>query len=184
MDFVLRELVTLGAISAGLALPNLLTALDKPLNKYLNQLDGRARAREARRVIYYMKSQGLIVGEYEFGLTITGKGKKALAKLDIDNVTIQQPRKWDKTWRIIFYDIPEKHKSGRDALTSELRRLGFFQLQRSVWIHPLPCRDVIEKVTTKFQIEKYVSYVESPKLDNQAVLVARFKKRLPNVNFK
>ena len=184
MDVVLRQLVGASAMGAGLVLPNLLTSLNKPINTYFSHLDQKARQREARRIIYYMKSRGLLAGEYEFGLGITKKGKEALEKLDLDKIQIDPPKKWDHLWRIVFYDIPEKHKTGRDALTTKLRSLGFFQLQRSVWIHPLPCREVIEKVTTNYGIEKYVSYIEAQSLDNQKLLVERFSKRLPHVSFK
>lgn len=183
MDTVLRELVIIGSLGAGLALPNLLVALDKPVGKLLSSLDKRAREREARRVIYYMKSRGLIAGEYEFGLNITKKGSQALAKLDIQLLNINSPGRWDKKWRIVFYDIPEKHKSGRDALTGRLRGLGFYQLQRSVWIHPFPCRQTLEKLTSSYNIEKYVSYIETPRLDQQNVLIKWFKKRHPKVRF-
>lgn len=183
IDAVLRELVTSAAIGAGLVLPNLLMTLDKPLSRYLNHLDKKARQREARRIVYYMKAQGLIAGEYEFGIGITKKGRQTLERDGVDNIEISMPNRWDKLWRIVFYDIPEKHKSGRDALTAKLRKLGFYQLQRSVWIHPLPCRDVIEKITVTYQIEQYVSYIETTKLDNQKVLVKRFKKTYPKIHF-
>lgn len=184
MDAVLRQLVGASAVGAGLVLPNLLNVLDKPINSYFSHLDQKARQREAKRIIYYMKSRGLLAGEYEFGLGITKKGNQALDKMNLDQLHIPEPKKWDGLWRIVFYDIPEQHKTGRDALTAKLRQLGFFQLQRSVWIHPLPCREVIEKVTTTYAIEKYVSYIETPQLDNQSVLVERFNKRLSNVSFK
>lgn len=183
IDVVLRELVTAGALGAGLLLPNLLKTIDKSLTRYLKHLDQNERQREARRIVYYMKSQGLIAGEYEFGLGITPKGRKVLEKLQIETIEIPEQKQWDKKWRIIFYDIPEKHKHGRDTLTAKLRTIGFFQLQRSVWIHPLPCREVIEKITSTYGIEKYVSYVEATHLDNQKILVERFSKRLPHTRF-
>ncbi len=183
IDASLRLLVTSSAIGAGLVLPNLLVALDKPLDKYFKHLDHREREREAKRIIYYMKSRGLIAGEYEFGLNITKKGSEALAKLDFEHVAINSPAVWDKTWRIIFYDIPEEHRPGRNSLTAKLRAIGFFQLQKSVWIHPFPCRGVIEKITTNFEIEKFVSYVETLHLDNEAILIKRFQKHLPNTKF-
>lgn len=183
MDAILRELIIIGSLGAGVALPNLLVALDKPINKFLSRLDERTRKREARRIVYYMKSRGLVAGEYEFGLSITKKGLRALAKLDVLHLNVAAPVRWDKNWRIVFYDVPEKHKSGRNALTARLRGLGFYQLQRSVWIHPFPCRQTVEKLTSNYRIEKYVSYIETLKLDNQKVLVKWFGTRYPSVKF-
>lgn len=183
LDEALRITVSAGALAGALVLPNLLIALEKPLNKYLDNYDQRERQREAKRIIYYMKSQGYLRGEYEHGLQITAKGRKHLQKMDFEQLQIGNQSLWDHMWRIVFYDIPESNKAGRQSLTSKLRKMGFFQLQRSVWIHPLPCRDVIEKVTNMYELDKFVSYIETAHLDNQNILLKRFQKQLPQTKF-
>lgn len=184
IDAVLKLSVGVSALSVGLLVPNALVALDKPLKRFLSHMDRREREREARRIISYMKSQGLLKGEYEHGLRITSKGGKRLDDLEFDTLKIPVQKRWDHRWRLVFYDIPEKNKRGREALTSKLRDLGFFQLQQSVWIYPFPCREIIEKVTTHFEIGRYISYIETPRIDNEIVLIRRFKKRIPAVSFK
>ncbi len=184
IDTLLKLAIGGSALSVGLVIPNALIALEKPLNIFLGQMDKREQEREARRIISYMKSRGLLKGEYEHGLKITKKGRRRLEQLEFDNLVIPAQRSWDHTWRLVIYDIPESHKSGRDSLTAKLRELGFFQLQQSVWIHPFPCREIIEKVTSTFGIERYVSYIESPHLDNETALIQRFKKRIPPASFK
>ena len=184
IDGILKLAVSGTALSVGIVVPNTLVALEKPLKKFLKHMDKREREREARRIISYMKSQGLLRGEYEYGLKISKKGQKRLAQLDFEHLIIPMQKSWDHTWRLVFYDIPEKNRRGREALTSKLRALGFFQLQQSVWVHPFPCRAIIEKVTTTFKIERFISYIESPHLDNETVLIQRFKKRLPHSSFK
>ncbi len=174
VDGVLRLTVTSSAIAAGLLIPNLLVALDKPLAVFWKQLDKRERERELRRVVSYMKSRDLIRGDYEHGLVITRQGRERLKKIDFDNIKIEPVTNWDKKWRLVFYDIPESHKDYRQALTRKLRSLEFYQLQKSAWVHPLPCRDIIEKICTHYKIEKYVSYVEITYIDNQENLKKRF----------
>ncbi len=44
------------------------------------------------------------------------------------------PNKWDNNWTIVTYDIPEKEKSLRRYIRTHLKKLGFVQLHRSVWI--------------------------------------------------
>lgn len=183
MDEVLRFGSGIAAIGASFVIPNVLIALDKPLRNIDKTLDKRAREREARRVIYYMKSRGYIAGEYKHGLQITAKGQKRLEQLDFDNIKISQQRHWDKLWRIVFYDIPERRKPARDALNAKLREIGFFQLQRSVWVHPFPCLDVIQKVSGSFNVAKYVSYVEAKHIDNQNYLIKLFRKKLTATKF-
>lgn len=177
VDGVLRLTVTSSAIAAGLVIPNLLIGLEKPLNVFWKQLDKRERERELRRTVSYMKSRDFISGDYEYGFRITKHGRKRLDRIDFDNISIDTSQTWDKKWRMVIYDIPEEFKQGRQDLTRKLRRLGFYQLQRSAWIHPLPCHDVVEKICSHYKVEKYVSYVEVTYLENQEKL----KKKFPDI---
>lgn len=183
VDAVLKFSASSATLGAAIVLPNIMIGLEKPMNRLFDNLDKREREREARRIIYSMKARGYLVGEYEHGLKITEKGRKRLKKLAIDELAIEQPEKWDKKWRLVIYDIPEANKEGRWALSAKLRQIGFFQLQRSVWIHPLPCKEIIEKITSEYEIEQFVSYLECISLDNEAILIKRFHKHLPNVKF-
>jgi len=44
--------------------------------------------------------------------------------------------KWDGKWRIIIFDIPELNRRERAFLRNELKRIGFLELQKSIWIFP------------------------------------------------
>ena len=176
VDGTLNFLITGSAIAGGLLIPNLLVALDKPLNVFWKELDKREKERETRRVVTYMKSRGLIRGDYEHGLKITRKGIKRLASLDFKKLTIKKPNTWDRKWRLVFFDIPEDRRHRRIALIKKLRGLDFYQLQKSVWIHPFPCRNVIEKICVEYGVQKYISYVEIGYIDSQEKLLKRFKK--------
>lgn len=174
IDNVLRLLVTGSVITAGLALPGLLVGLDKPLHAYLNRLDKRARDREFRRIVYYMKSRKFVRGDYEYGLQITKKGRQRLAALDLDGLEIKPPKRWDGKWRLILYDIPESHKRARNLFARRLYSLGLYQLQRSAWIHPFPCRSEIESLASAYSIDTYISYLETGHIDNQQTLLKHF----------
>lgn len=184
---IVRSILKVAAAGAVLSLtviaPNAISALEKPLKKYFDNLDEQGRDREIRRVASYMKSRGLLDGNYQHGLQITEAGRQRLARFAVEDAHIDPLPRWDHIWRIVFYDIPEQHKSGRDALTRKLQSIGFEQLQRSVLIHPFPCRQVIESITATHQIDKFVTYIETPYIDNQKALIANFKKRIPNTIF-
>ncbi|MEK9196257.1 MAG: hypothetical protein AAB914_02705 [Patescibacteria group bacterium] len=183
LDHVLKFVITTSALGSAVLAPNIVVAIDKPLQKYYKNFDKRQREREAKRIIYYMKSQGYLVGEYEHGITITHKGKLRQATNNFGNLKIGTVHKWDKKWRIVMYDIPEKQGSGRRALTGKLRSLGFFQLQKSAWIHPLPCPEIVEEICSAYGVNKYVSYIEASHIDNDIVLIKRFQKLLPKTKF-
>jgi hypothetical protein len=50
-------------------------------------------------------------------------------------------RTWDKKWRIITFDIPEKKRSARDATRYLLSKFDWFQIQKNIWVYPYACDD-------------------------------------------
>jgi len=74
--------------------------------------------------------------------------------LQIDALKIKRPKKWDKKWRIIVFDISELKKLYRDAFRGKLKELGFYPLQKSVWICPFDCRDEIELLREFFGLKE------------------------------
>lgn len=174
IDGLLRLALSGGILATVLIAPNAVQALDKPTRKYLQHLDKRARERKLKKLAAYMKYKGLIKGNYEHGLNITDKGRERLKRAAFDNLSIQKPKKWDKNWRIVFYDIPEEKKIARNALSLKLRQTGFQQLQRSVWVHPFPCRQEIEIIALNHEVERYITYIETTHIDKQKALIERF----------
>lgn len=164
-------------MTTALIMPNSGLIFDKPLAKLLKQLDKRQAERELRRVIYYMKQRGLLKYEardYKHGLILTKKGKQRLKRSNFSALTIPRPKSWDKMWRLVFFDIPEKEKQKRNALNLKLKQLGFQQLQISIWVHPYPCRAEIEAVCENIGIRRYVTYVEVAHIDSANKLHKRF----------
>ena len=39
---------------------------------------------------------------------------------------INIPPKWDGFWRIVIFDVPEKFKKARNALSKKIKDLGLF----------------------------------------------------------
>lgn len=183
VDEIIRLGAFVGVASVVILAPNAVRILDKPLRALDRTLDAREREREAMRVIRYMKQKGYLAGDYEHGLQLTEKSRKRLEKLAIKDLHISATRIWDKRWRIVVYDIPENHRDARRALTTELRRIGCFQLQKSTWITPFPCRDEISTLSAHFAVDKYVSYFEALNLENEQPLVKAFQKKYPETKF-
>lgn len=177
IDSLLQVLIVGGLLATTLAAPNAIQALDKPLTRYFKVLDKRTREREYRRVLRYMKKQGLIkysTEDYEHGIQITKAGIKRAKQADLDRMNIVRPKSWDEKWRIVFFDIPETDKQARDHFTGKLKALGFRKLQRSVWVHPFPCRDEIATVTHQYDVSRFVTYIETSFIDSQEKLKVRF----------
>lgn len=174
----------MGGIIAGTAVaPNLPIALEKPLRRLLKHLDKRECQREYQRIVYNLKAQGYLAGDYEHGLQLTDKARARLAQREADIHPIHSQKSWDHQWRIIIYDIPEKSKSARNALAHILRTIGCFQLQKSAWITPFPCRKDIETIAAKYEVDQHITYFETTSLDNAKPLMRRFQKKYPQTRF-
>ncbi|OGN07862.1 MAG: CRISPR-associated endonuclease Cas2 [Candidatus Yanofskybacteria bacterium RIFCSPHIGHO2_01_FULL_45_42] len=66
-------------------------------------------------------------------------------------------RSWDKKWRIILFDVPQEFHNKRVAFQRNLKKLGFYMLQKSVFAYPYPCQDEISELINRLEIGDYVS---------------------------
>ena len=133
-----------------------------------------------RQLIKEFKKNRLVdmvdISDEETRVVLTEKGKLYAMQFKIDDMQIEKPAFWDKKWRVVIFDIPEKKfRQARDALRHKLRDLGFFELQKSVFIYPYECRNEIDFITEVFQIRPYVRYGILEKITNGAELVKHFE---------
>ena len=68
---------------------------------------------------------------------------------------------------MVLFDIPEKHKKAREALREILKKLGFYEYQKSVLVYPYECRNEIDFVIEYFEIRLWVRLVTVVALDNE-----------------
>ena len=104
-----------------------------------------------------LERQGCIKIErrgYQIYIRLTEKGKKMAGWLQVDALKIKRPKRWDKKWRIVIFDISQLKKFYREAFRGKLKELGFFPLQKSVWIFPFDCRDEIELLREFFGLSQ------------------------------
>jgi len=174
IDEILR--IAAGGVFIGTAFlaPQILQILDKPAHKLLDKLDERDKQRKITDSIGYMRRQGLLIGDYEHGISVTNKALKRLERSNFSNLEITQPDEWDQKWRLVFFDIPEISRTRRVALTNKIRLLGFQPLQQSIWVHPFACKDVIELVCSKYGVTTWVSYIVTEHIDHEKKLIDRF----------
>jgi len=81
---------------------------------------------------------------------------------------------WDKKWRAVFFDVPEKYRWGRDALRRKLKELGFYELQKSMFMFPYECEDEIDFIIEHYGMRKYVRYAVMDYIDNDLYLENHF----------
>lgn len=107
---------------------------------------------------YLLTAAGKKLASYIF------KRKKILAK------------KWDKKYRVVIFDVPEKKRSNRDWLRNELYVLEYSQLQESVFISkfPLPA-DLIKEIKEK-KMSNCVNYLLMDKVYDIGAIKEKKKK--------
>ncbi|MEK9147390.1 MAG: hypothetical protein AAB593_00520 [Patescibacteria group bacterium] len=109
------------------------------------------------RFISYLKSRGYINTPEINGvksIMITQKGieKVLIAKNKCGKLKLRK----DKKWQMILFDIPENKRTKRELFRAKLKKLGYKNLQKSVWVSPY---DVLEKTQDIIKSLSIVDYV-------------------------
>jgi len=114
---------------------------------------------------------------YKDGTTtfiLSENGKQRTLKFNIDKMEIKRPTQWDKKWRVVMFDIPEKLRQMRDSLRLHFKKIGLIELQKSVFVYPYPCSREIEFILEFYNARKHVRFVLAEKIDNQLHLMKKF----------
>jgi DNA-binding transcriptional regulator PaaX len=149
---VLTWLAYAGAISIAATSPYFLVNFLKSYRRWKKYPKKRIQS-----TFYNLKKAGLIQIEKrgrQIYIHLTKEGRKKAGMFQIDNLRIQKPKKWDKEWRLVIFDISELKKTQREAFRGKLKDLGFSLLQRSVWIQPFDCRAEIELLREFFGLSE------------------------------
>ena len=108
-------------------------------------------------------------------LILDDYGKERVETLNLENIKIKPPKNWDGKWRIVIFDIPYYLRKSRDSLRLLFKQMGFYPLQKSVFIHPFDCRKEIEFVTEYHRANKYIRFIVADSVDNESFLRKHFK---------
>lgn len=127
--------------------------------------------------IKYLKKRGLIetfVEGKDKYIEITPKGIDRATKLHDLHPVIDRMGTWDKKWRIVIFDIPEKYRNARDSFRNKLIEMGFIQVQDSVYLHPFECSEIIRRQAEILLIEKYVLLSISEIIQGEEKIIEKF----------
>ncbi len=101
-------------------------------------------------------------------LSLTPRGR--LEFLKYQKVSFMKPKIWDKHWRVVIFDIPEQKRRLRDIVRFHLKKIGFIQLQKSVWVFPYDCEEIILLLKTNFKFGKEVLYMKVQLIENDRAI--------------
>lgn len=167
---ILEYVVLSGAIYFSLQNPKMLKELYRHLNRII-------KPSNLKRSLDMLEKRNLIQSkETAVGLDVklTKAGQKYVQKLEINKLKIIKPITWDKKWRLVIFDIPEKRKRSRDSFAGYLKNLDFYRLQDSVFVHPYDCLNEITLVANLCLVSNYVNYGILSEISKENVLKKHF----------
>lgn len=170
---VLASIALTGVLAVGLIAPNVVQLLggfgrNKP--RFSNQ---------TRSVVSRLVKKGHVKFVDKNGkkfLEITPKGQEALEKIEVNDSfqSIKKPITWDKRWRLVVFDIPERSRRIRNRLRDLILRIGFVRVQNSVWVYPYDCEELVTLLKTELRTGKEVLYAVVEKIENDDWLRKHF----------
>ena len=95
--------------------------------------------------------------EKGYSVVITGKGKLKLLET--------APINFDGKWRMLSFDIPEDRRVDRDGFRRTIKRIGFLQVQKSLWACPYIKADEVELAISEYDLSEFVAYMVVEKTD-------------------
>lgn len=129
-----------------------------------------------RTALGRLKKKGLIKFTDQDRFTLTEGGKGILLKFEIDKIKLADfnAKEWDGNWRVLIFDIPEVNRAARDVFRNKIQELGFYTLQKSVYVTPRPCERKISELAKMLKINKEVHVLEARRLGPNEAKIRRF----------
>ena len=123
-------------------------------------------------LVYQCKRNGYIKiknSNNQNSIVLTNKAQLKI----IDKIVKNQ--KSDGKFRFISYDIPENLRVARDQFRRTIKKLGFVQIQKSLWVCNKNVSQLVELAAYEYKVEKYVAYIVSEKSDIDGLIQKKLK---------
>ncbi len=149
---ILTSVLIGGTLLAGVAYPALIVPAI-----FLAKLD-KNKKRKLQKSLHYLKRNKLISLKNKNDSTVialTKDGQKLAQKYQAIKYVKShaRPKTWDKTWRIVIFDIPTERRVTRNAFRHMIKRIGMTNLQKSVWLYPFDCSEEIKFLKDFFSLK-------------------------------
>lgn len=138
--------------------------------------------RKIKDAFYYLKKQDLIIGELageasgQLHIRLTVSGKKEAAKYRLSSLKVDFSKPWDKKWRLVIFSPAKKEKAVNQAFLKKLKELGFYPLQKNIWLMPFACAKEIKALRKFFNFEaKKLRLIETNDLEESKEFRQAFK---------
>jgi len=171
---ILKYLLSAGAVYVAASSPYFTLSLMKKISPHQT-----VKKKRARCAFDYLKRRGLVEIKsegHDVCIVLTEEGRKRAGKYQIDDLEIERPKKWDKKWRVVIFDIPNVVGASRNVFRKKLKEFGFYSLQKSVWVYPYSCKEEIALLREFFGLnKKQIRVLEVNKMEDDKLLRDCFK---------
>jgi hypothetical protein len=134
----------------------------------ISYLQRTLRRLEAQKQIEIQERDGKQI------VSLTMNGKRKVLQFSIDHLMIDKPKHWDGKWRVVLYDVPKINKKLGDLIRENLRSLGFYAIQDSVYLFPYPCFKQIEFLREFYNLGDAVQYMLVDKIERDEAFKTYF----------
>ncbi|MEK7072116.1 MAG: hypothetical protein AAB969_00945 [Patescibacteria group bacterium] len=105
---------------------------------------------------------------------LTENGRDVFLRFNYEELKLKSQKIWDRNFRVIVFDIPEKKRDARDSLRDKMREMGCVKFNDSVWVYPFPCQKEIDFIANYWGIGKYVHFILARDITNRDLLEKTF----------
>ena len=169
---ILLATIALGGILCiGAVAPNVMGAMGKA-----GRFTGSMKRASVSATISRLKRNGLVYLESKKGVVrirLTEKGRKQVFQFT-DQMRIHKPLICDRKWRIVVFDIPVEKNREHTLFRRKIKKLGFQQIQKSVWAFPYKCEDEVLFFSKELRIEETIEIFTVQKMIHEKELRKRF----------
>jgi len=108
------------------------------------------------KVFNNLKQQGYIdvqkLSEGNESIVFTNKAKLAIVDRIVSRIMD------GNEYCLVSFDIPEKLKNNRNRFRRAIKRMGFRQIQKSLWVSNKRLGDLVDLAAAEYQVSDYVVY--------------------------
>ncbi len=141
--------------------------------KYYFREKSKELARKRARKLAELRKRKLIewkeMPDGSLKITLSHLGKKVVRQYKLEEMKLKVPKKWDRQWRIVMYDIPNRQRKASEAFRKKIKEMGLYRLQKSVWVAPYNCFEELEFLCSVFDIniDRHLCYFKVPTIPKE-----------------
>ncbi|MEX2090755.1 MAG: CRISPR-associated endonuclease Cas2 [Candidatus Paceibacterota bacterium] len=114
-----------------------------------------------------------ILRQHSEGFKFTTNGRKWLKKANFKYFKLKN-KHWDKKWRVVIFDVPQELNKSRDRFRNRLKSLGFYMMQKSVFVIPYPCEEELRELCQESEINGCVDIIVADSVGSKEDEIRKF----------